>query len=247
MTSQLVEVAEIVGDLGRNIGEAQQILNLSYIEGLRDIVDIVKDVGGLEGNKAAQDLIKALAPARYQYTETVLDFSADLAERSERSIKFGGSVTMKVIAVNAAMTLGYGHDYRASARITTTLHAYHDPTMGEKLLARATAIRAANVTMPERFGPGADINKGARELIKAMGAGDAGDSEEVALQKEKVATAEAKVKEMKKALDASKQDKKAAAKTALTNAEQELKQAEAKLKEIEDKEKAAEPEAEPGE
>jgi len=68
-------------------------------------------------------LIKALAPSRYQFSETKLDFSADLSQ----TLNVGGGLSLGVgmaaVSVNASFSLAYGFDYRAATRINTVLHA----------------------------------------------------------------------------------------------------------------------------
>ncbi|MEM7222046.1 MAG: hypothetical protein AAF495_03650 [Pseudomonadota bacterium] len=154
LTSQLVEVAQIVGDLGLNINRAQKALNKDYLDNIQSLIKIIKDMpiddaaGEDDKTDTFMAILQALSPPRYQYTETVLDFSADFAESRERMIAGSAGVAFKFVTVNAAMTLGYGHDYRASARITTTIHARQDPSMANKLLERSAEISNSTVELP---------------------------------------------------------------------------------------------------
>ena len=152
LTSQLQELSKIIGSLGLNIASAQKEFNADYLNSIRVLMEMLKGDGSSdwspEQNEAMVEILKSLSPARYQFTETTIDFSADLAETRQKIISGGASLTTKAIAVNAAMTMGYGHDYRASARITCVLHAYHDPTFGQKLIDRAANIRTNNPKLP---------------------------------------------------------------------------------------------------
>jgi hypothetical protein len=65
------------------------------------------------------DIVKALSPSRYQFTQTTLDFSADLAETKDVTASAGLGVGLAAVTVNAGLTLGFGYDYRSAARITT--------------------------------------------------------------------------------------------------------------------------------
>lgn len=152
LTSQLQDLSKIIGSLGLNIARAQKEFNADYLNSIRVLMEMLKGDGTPgalpEQNEAMVEILKSLSPARYQFTETTIDFSADLAETRQKQIAGGVTFTTKAVAVNAAMTMGYGHDYRASARITSVLHAYHDPTFGQKLIDRAAVIRANNPTLP---------------------------------------------------------------------------------------------------
>jgi hypothetical protein len=96
------------------------------------------------------DIVKALAPSRYQFTETTLDFSADLAETKDVAASAGLGVGLAAVTVNAGLTLGFGYDYRSAARITTVLHAREiGATLSDKLLERAKEIQKDKLNLPE--------------------------------------------------------------------------------------------------
>jgi len=173
LTSQLVHVADIVGDLGLNIARAQKEMNANYIKTIQVLMKMAADTLGKKPGSEEQEatmisFIKSFAPTRYQYTETVLDFSADLAETKQFATQAGVSVSFKAIAVNASMTLGYGHDYRASARITTSIHAYQDPNMADQFLARAKDISDNNQKLPDPTDIDKEIYDGVNTVWKAL-------------------------------------------------------------------------------
>lgn len=174
LTSQLVEVADVVGDLGRNIAAAQKLLNKDYVKNVTALAQLVRETLGAGASDADRAsvmiaLLKDLAPSRYQYSETTIEFSADLAESKQRSTMVGGGVTFKMLQVNAAMTQGYGYDYRAAARITATIHAYSDPQFADRLIARAADVEADAPALPVATALDADIAAAALELWNGLG------------------------------------------------------------------------------
>jgi len=172
LTSQLANIADIIGDLGLNIAEAQKELNAGYLDSLKVLVAIIKSIDPGKRNASTIDILKALAPPRYQYTETVLDFSADLSETKQQTI--GGVLTanFSAVAVSASMAQSFGYDYRAAARITSTLSAYPNPGIADKLLARAENIRSAAANLPPAKGLDKDLQDKALALIDALGEGE---------------------------------------------------------------------------
>jgi hypothetical protein len=166
LTSQLSFLPRIIGNMGREIGEAQKLLNADYVENIARLMQLISehvapavDAAGKEASPEAEDtrltaiadLLKAVAPARYQFTETTIDFSADLAETKSRTASGAVGVGLSGVTVNAGMTLGFGYDYRSAARITSVLHAREvGAAMTDKLLERATAIRTEKLDLPER-------------------------------------------------------------------------------------------------
>ena len=172
--SQLIEVADVVGDLGRNIAAAQKLLNKDYVESLQAMMRTAADhldqgSTGEERAAALMSLLRALAPSRYQYTETTVEFAADLAETKQRSSMIGGGVTFKMLQVNAAMSMGYGEVYRSAARITATIHAVPDAQLTATLLDRAITIEAEAPQLPIGTSVDQDIYDNVREVWTALG------------------------------------------------------------------------------
>ncbi len=178
LTSQLVEIADVVGDLGRNIAAAQKLLNKDYIKSLQALMTMARNTLGTDAagdDRAAVmlSLLKDLSPSRYQFTETTIEFGADLAESKQRSTMIGGGATFKMLQVNAAMTQGYGHDYRASARITATIHAYSDPQFADRLIGRAADIAEEVPALPAPTELDGAIQDAALEIWHSLGAATA--------------------------------------------------------------------------
>ncbi len=174
LTSQLVEVADVVGDLGRNIAAAQKLLNKDYVESLKALMRMAADhldgAGGDARGEALLNLIKSLSPNRYQYTESVVEFAADLAEMKQRSTMVGGGATFKMLHVSAAMSMGYGQEYRSAARITATIHAVPDGQLVSRLLDRAIATEEDAPQLPLATSLDQDIYDRVHEIWTSISA-----------------------------------------------------------------------------
>jgi len=174
LTSQLYHLPSIVGRLGISIAEAQKELNLDYVNSVGRLMEMIKTTVGADNAAdvpAMQSLLEALAPSRYQFTETTIEFSADLSESVQKGVQIGASVGAGAVMVNAAMTLGYAHDYRASARITSVLHARPaggDPEFPKALLARKKEIDAAKLALPEAAQVDKDILDRVGKVYEAL-------------------------------------------------------------------------------
>lgn len=170
LTSQLYHLPAIIGRLGISIAEAQKELNLDYVNNVGRLLELIKSTVGAEAGDAAAEsaaraLLESLAPSRYQFTETTIEFSADLSESVRKGVEVGASLGTGAVLVNAAMTLGYAHDYRASARITSVLHARPaggDPEFPKALLARKKEIDAGKLNLP----PATQVDK---EIMQRVG------------------------------------------------------------------------------
>lgn len=170
LTSQLYHLPAIIGRLGISIAEAQKELNLDYVNNVGRLLELIKSTVGAEAGDAAAEsaagaLLESLAPSRYQFTETTIEFSADLSESVRKGMEVGASLGTGAVLVNAAMTLGYAHDYRASARITSVLHARPaggDPEFPKALLARKKEIDAGKLNLP----PATQVDK---EIMQRVG------------------------------------------------------------------------------
>jgi hypothetical protein len=156
LTGQLYHLPFIIGQMGLSIANAQKAFNVDYVENVTKILALIDRTLGdadevqAEKAQAVAALLEALAPSRYQFTEATLDFSADLAETLDVAGSAGLGFGSAAITVNAALTLGYGYDYRAAARITAKLHAIPaNPELGKALIERAREIHSDKMTLPE--------------------------------------------------------------------------------------------------
>lgn len=126
----------ILGRMGLSIAEAQDELNQGYVQAIAELVKLLGGIPKPEAPKPGETtppppsidpqiatLLLQLAPSRYQFSETTFDFSADLAESFSAAASGALRLGTKAVALNAAMSVGFGYDYRAAARITCKLHA----------------------------------------------------------------------------------------------------------------------------
>ncbi len=142
----------ILGRMGLSVAEAQDELNNGYVQAVAELAKLLGTLvpksdppGQLDPQIAT--LLLQLAPSRYQFSETTFDFSADLAE----SFNAGGSAELrlgtKAVALNAAIAVGFGYDYRAAARITCKLHALPaGKDITSELLTRVATIDSTPLT-----------------------------------------------------------------------------------------------------
>ena len=97
------------------------------------------------------DLIKAIGPSRYQFTETTLKVRIDLSRSLDIVGSIGVGAGFGAVAVNAALTVGYAYDYQAAAECTTVLHAVPtNETVLKTLLDRAKEVDGQKLTLPAR-------------------------------------------------------------------------------------------------
>ena len=115
LTSQLYHLPAIIGRLGLSVANAQSALNADYTENVKELISIVKEIipkTKPEARTEMESLIKQLAPSRYQFTETTLDFSADLSEAVDVAGSIGLGAGFGAVVINA----GVSGDTTASAR-----------------------------------------------------------------------------------------------------------------------------------
>ncbi|MFL6207690.1 MAG: hypothetical protein ACJ74W_02505 [Pyrinomonadaceae bacterium] len=133
---------KLIGDLGIDIAEAQRRLDQNYLEDLAAFAKVVHEV--IKGDITVEQylsLFKAMAPSRYQFTETAIEVRADLQTASAQELKLGVDVGIKTAVFSVAVNVSYlkrsASDYQAAAVIRTVLNAVPaDPGLLDKLLAR---------------------------------------------------------------------------------------------------------------
>ena len=187
LTGQLYHLPAIVGRLGLSIAEAQKELDANYLNTVRELIHLIantlgNDQGTPEANKekfaAFRSLLESLAPSRYQFTETTLDFSADLAEHLSVGAEVGASVGLGAVAVNAAVSVGYARDYRAAARVTTVMHAFQSAELAKGLMERAKSLADAKLEHPERAEVDKEIWESTAEVFKSLGGKPKADADD---------------------------------------------------------------------
>jgi len=171
LTRQLYALPSIVGRMGLSIAAAQKEMNLDYVNNVARLIGMIKQALGDDpvSSDVIKELITSLAPPRYQFTQTTIDFSADLSESRDVSAQAGLSVATKAVSVNAAMALAYGYDYRAAARVTCVIHA-HQPgvNLAKELLARSGAIVKEALDLPKEHEADKELREAVTGIYKAL-------------------------------------------------------------------------------
>jgi len=164
LVNDLSKIPNIVGGLGLSIAAAQKAFNLDYLESIERLVALAGSMLGEKGQnnedlsaKTADlraflmELIRALAPPRYQFTETTLAVRMDLSQTMSANVGVGLGVGYGGVAVNASLALGYRYDYRAAAECRTVINAIPpDPAMLQTLLERAKELANKALELPPR-------------------------------------------------------------------------------------------------
>lgn len=150
--STLSTLPKLIGDLGIDIAEAQRRMDQQYLEDLAAFNKIAREFGPITVDQYIT-LFKAIAPSRYQFTETVIEVRADLQTASDSQLKVGGDVGIKSAVLSATVNFSYlkrtASDYQASAVIRTVLNAIPaDPGLMETLLKRAGSPPGTSVSEP---------------------------------------------------------------------------------------------------
>jgi hypothetical protein len=160
--NSLQTVPKLISDLALGIAEAQRRMDHDYLENLAEFFRLVSSLQGSGSTPAASSadqflaLFRAMAPSRYQFTETVVEVRADLQMSSMSETSVGVNVGIKAavfaVAVNASYTKRNAYDSTASAVIRTTLHAVPaEPGMLDKLLPRAGDPPKATGPQTQRY------------------------------------------------------------------------------------------------
>lgn len=161
---KLQTLPRLISDLALSIAEAQRRMDENYLRELKDFTDIILPLLQDGTGKAEQylALFKAIAPSRYQFTETVVEVRADLQMTTMTQTEIGGEAGIKTplfaATINASYTKRSAYDYRAAALIRTQLNAIPStPDVLDKLLDPG----AVGATMPdsERYKVFAEIFK----------------------------------------------------------------------------------------
>jgi hypothetical protein len=166
-TTQLIEdvgaLPAVIGDMGLAIAQAQTLLDHNYLDGIQRLAALVRsmlgtDVPGAaapdaEKIAAAREVmtaaLRALAPTRYQYTETTLTVRLDMARSVQAAANLGVGASFGAVVVNAALTLGYAFDYRGAAEVKAVIHAAPaGEAVFDTLLKRAATINDTALSLP---------------------------------------------------------------------------------------------------
>lgn len=138
---KLQTLPRLISDLALSIAEAQRRLDENYLKELKEFTNIILPLLQDGSGKADQylTLFKAIAPSRYQFTETVVEVRADLQMTTMTQTELGGDIGINTpvfaVAINAAYTKRSAYDYQAAALVRTQLNAIPStPDILDKLL-----------------------------------------------------------------------------------------------------------------
>jgi hypothetical protein len=186
-TSQLIDdvgaIPAVIGDMGLAIAQAQSLLDSNYLDGIERLAALVHGLIGAPvpgatdadaakiaaAREALTATLRALAPARYQYTETTLSVRLDMARSVQASASVGVGATFGAVVVNAGLMLGYGFDYRGAAEVRTVIHAAPaGEAVFQQLLAQADKMNATMLELPPAPKVDAAIVEKAKSIFEKM-------------------------------------------------------------------------------
>lgn len=187
MASKLIKdlshVPNIIAGLGLGIADAQAHFDHEYVRSLERIAVLAQsmlksvpagaDDKTKERNEAlavfVKEMLLALAPARYQFTETTLTVRLDLAQSLSVAGQAGLTAGVGAVAVNASLAVGFKYDYRAAAECRTVLNAVPvNPAAMATLLERAAALANQDLTLPPRAELEKDVEKAAGDVFNRL-------------------------------------------------------------------------------
>src|SRR5262245_577151 len=158
-------IPKLVSDLALSIAVAQQRMDVAYLRSLREIAELAKPL--LKDDAKVTEFItmfKAIAPARYQFTETIVEVRADMQLSTGQQFTIGVTAPFAV-AVNASYTRRTASDYRASALIRTVIQAVSaDPGTMQSLLNAAK--EAPGTVLPKEM---SDAQKAIQDALMELG------------------------------------------------------------------------------
>ena len=174
LVKDLTNLPNIISQLGLSIAAAQKAFNLDYLEAMGNYLEGA--IESLKDDPAAKDkmetliaLLKEVGPSRYQFSETELEFRADLSKSLQLSAGLAVGGAIGAVAINASVAVGYAYDYRAAARIKTVLHAIPaSADVMNRVLGRLKELDATNVQLPERAKVDEEIIGTLKELVKLL-------------------------------------------------------------------------------
>ena len=167
LIQDLSNVPSIIGGLGLSIAAAQKAFNLDYLEALERVIAAVKMIADPKKDAAGgalapgdiskvtavdqslvRDMLFALMPAKYQFSETTLVVKLDLAQSMKGSGSGALGLNYGAVSLSAAFTVGFSFDYRAAAECKTVIHAVPaSENAFNALLARAAVVDDKAMTL----------------------------------------------------------------------------------------------------
>lgn len=175
LTGQLYHLPGIIGNLGISVANAQKALNSDYIRNVQIVIDMIgkmlenQDDPQADTVTVVKELLKQMAPSRYQFTQTTLEFYADLAERKQKDMQVALGGGFSSVTVSAGYAKSFGYDYRAAARVTAVLDALpaNDATF-QALVDKAKDIKLKAEDMPAKYQIEKEIFNGLATITNAL-------------------------------------------------------------------------------
>ncbi len=175
LTGQLYHLPGIIGNLGISVANAQKALNSDYIRNVQIVIDMIAKMLENQNDPQAdtvavvKELLKQLAPSRYQFTQTTLEFHADLAERKQKDMQAALGGGFSSVTISAGYAKSFGYDYRAAARVTAVLDALpaNDATF-QALVDKAKDIKLKAEDLPEKYQIEKEIFNGLATITNAL-------------------------------------------------------------------------------
>ncbi len=175
LTGQLYHLPGIIGNLGISVANAQKALNSDYLRNVQLVLEMInkmlenQDDSSADGMAMVKELLKQLAPSRYQFTETTLEFYADLAERKSTQLQAALGGGFAGVTISAGYARSFGYDYRAAARVTAVLHALpaNDATF-QTLVDRAKDIKLKAEDLPDKYAIEKEVFNGLATITNAL-------------------------------------------------------------------------------
>lgn len=155
LINDLTNVPNIISSLGLGVAMAQKAFNLEYLQAMERLFTLARMLRNHEDSDSFKeifnDIIKTMAPSRYQFTETTLTVRMDLAQSLQQGTSASLGMSVGAATINAAFTQGFSYDYRAAAEVKTVLNAVNfDANAMNILLERAKALGDDNLKLPKR-------------------------------------------------------------------------------------------------
>jgi hypothetical protein len=175
LTGQLYHLPGIIGNLGISVANAQKALNSDYIRNVQIVIEMIgkmlenQDDPQADTVTVVKELLKQMAPSRYQFTQTTLEFYADLAERKQKDMQAALGGGFSSVTISAGYAKSFGYDYRAAARVTAVLHALpaNDATF-QALIDQAKDIKLKADDMPTKYQIEKEIFNGLATITNAL-------------------------------------------------------------------------------
>jgi hypothetical protein len=181
LVKQLNHLPTTIARMGLGIAEAQKELDTNFVHDVHALLAMFHAAMrplNSEGNPEPLDehgtamlisVIEQFGATRYQFTETTLEFRADLAESFSAGASFGVSAGVPAVSVSASGSVAFGYDYNAAARISTVLHARTlKPEVTRVLLQRASELGQLPLPDAAQVKPSEELGETVKALAAAL-------------------------------------------------------------------------------